>query len=323
MLLRLFKNSNFSAYFYLLGFALLEGCLLIFLKNKEIENASGLLAYFSFNQHALAYKITAVFLFLLNVLLFDLMTGMQEVVEKENHLSSYIYCIFSGLLLQLNPLHPMLAANLFVLFALFRVLSSYRVDKAQSAVFDGAFFISAAGLIYPPYVLFIILPFCFLLVLRPFKLREWVLSGIAVLTPYFLCSTVLYLLNYDMAKPFKDIAISFHKASFPDLTGDSMLIDIAGAILLVVTALYFMVKSPVTKIKMQRSWVVSGWLLAASLPLVFMSHKEGNFIGLCLLIPFSVFTGLFFGGSKSRILAEILLLFVTASVVLNFLNIQI
>ena len=171
MLLNIFRINNHIVYVYLIVFSL---CLGIFATNFSAQAAV-------FSDSALSYiflpvnfgwlaKTSGVLLLLTNIIVFDLLLTSQEVSEKNNHIPALLLGIFLSYATSQNSLHPLLFAQLLLSISIWRFLSVYKSDRAFSAVFDGAFSLSAAAILYPPYILFLLLGFIGLLSLRSFSL---------------------------------------------------------------------------------------------------------------------------------------------------------
>ena len=126
--------------------------------------------------------------FLLNFIINE-----NEILNKKFFLPGIFYVLFmcsNNAALWLNPL---IFANLFILFAIQRLLNAYRKEKAFSQVFDAAFLISVATLFYLPCIVIYPLLGVALLLLRPFNIREWIISLIGIIVPYIFVITFYFL----------------------------------------------------------------------------------------------------------------------------------
>ena len=196
MLLNILKINNYLVYVYLFLLALIAGIFSInYTANASVFDNSALSFFFQQSDYGLVSKIIGVILLLANVLLFDLFINSQEVVEKNNHVPSFLLSVFLCYAISLNPLHPILFAQLLLSASLWFFISIYKSDKVYSPLFNGAFCLSAATIIYPPYILFTMLCFICLLVLRTFSLREWLLTILGICLPYFFYFSLLFLFD--------------------------------------------------------------------------------------------------------------------------------
>lgn len=128
--------------------------------------------------------------FLLNYII-----TQNGVLPKQSYLTALFYVIFMSNNPEMLMLHPLVFANLFILLAFEKLISSYRKDVAFSESFDAGILLSIAALFYLPcVVLFPLLGVAFI-IFRPFNWREWLISFFGVLMP--ICFVVSYYFWFD------------------------------------------------------------------------------------------------------------------------------
>ena len=116
----------------------------------------------------------------------------NEILTKQSYLPALLYIVFISNNNEMLMLHPALIANLFLLFAINTLLSSYRKDTAFSQAFDAGFLVSIATLFYFPYIVFLPLLGVGFILLRPFLWREWVISFMGAIVPYLFVITFYF-----------------------------------------------------------------------------------------------------------------------------------
>lgn len=308
MLLNILKINNYLVYVYLFLLTLIAGIFAVnFTANTAVFDNSALQFFFQPSNYGAISKISGILLLLANVLLFDLYITSQEVVEKNNHVPSLILSIFLCYALSLNPLHPILFAQLLLSTALWCFSSIYKANNIFSPVFNGAFCLSVAAVIYPPYTLFLTLCFVSLLILRPFSLREWLLSILGICLPYFFYFSCLFLFNKDTNEVGLNFVNSFHTPGIPAYLKGSFLINFSVILIAAFTLVFFLMKTVSNKIKTQKNFVIFLWMFFFSVPAWFMVSTGAAFTGLLSAMPLSVFLGIYLGSAKSRILVELLM----------------
>jgi hypothetical protein len=124
--------------------------------------------------------------------LLNYIVNENEVLIKKTALPGLLYIVFMSMSSDLLQLHPVIFSNLFLMFALNKILNSYRKDIAFSQVFDAGLLISLATLFYFPNVVFFPVIGVALIIFRPFLWREWVISFIGVLVPYIFVATFYF-----------------------------------------------------------------------------------------------------------------------------------
>jgi hypothetical protein len=309
MLLNIFKINSYIVYVYLILFSLIIG---VFAASFSVQaNAFSHTAFsYIFKSPNMGWvaTVSGIILLLANVVVFDLLVTSQEVSEKNNHIPAFLLGIFLSYATSQNLLHPILFAQLLVSISIWRFLSVYKSDKALSAIFDGAFSLSVAAVLYPPYMLFLLLGFIALLTLRSFSLREGLLALIGIFIPYFLYFSLLFLFDKVPQQALLDIIDTFHAPGIPVYSKGSFLINFVAGSFAVFTILFFLMKTKTVsnKIKTQKSFVVFLWMFILSIPTWFVVSTGAAFGGLLSIMPLSVFCGIYLSSAKSRILAELL-----------------
>jgi len=308
MLLNIFKINSYLAYVYLLLFTLFLGVFAVnFSFNASVFSDSVLYYFFQSTQIGILLKAGSIILLLANVLVFDLLLNSQEITEKNNHVPPFLLGIFLCYAISQNPLHPILFAQLLISASMWRFASIYKSNQAFSAIFDGAFALSTATVLYPPYCIFIPICFICLLTLRSFSLREWVLTLTGLVIPYLFYFALLFLFNKSLPQVIFNVTNSFHRAGIPAYLKGSFLINFIVISLSIFSMLFFLLKTVSNKIKTQKAFVIFLWMFILSIPTWFIVNTGAAFSALLSAMPLSIFCGIYLGNTKSRILAELLL----------------
>lgn len=326
MILRTLKMNDYRAWVYMVVFSALAGVVaVVFSVTHEdvfINSAAGFFfdgAGYDVLGQPWA-KILGVLLLVTNVIVFDRVLTSQEIVEKNNRVPAYLMALYFAYALQENPLHPQLFAQLLLSFAYQRFISTYRVERAAPTIFDGAFCLSCAVILYPPYWMFFALGFICLIVLRPFISREYGLVLLGLGLPYLFYYTLLFLFDRPMDKPVADIINSFHRPRMPEYYAGSFLVNFTSVLVVLFTAIYFFTQPAPGKIKTQKALTIFLWALVPCLAAIFITHNHYVFTAQMAVMPLSLFAGIYFGNAKRRILAEILAVLLTLAVILSMMQ---
>ena len=321
MLLNIFKINNYSAYVYLLLFSLLLGLIAVSLSVNTDVFANSVLSFFiNTSNFMVLSKIGGVLLLLVNVFVFDLFMTSQGISEKKNHVPAFLLGIFLCYPVSQNPLHPMLFAQLLLTASMWYFVSSYKLDKVLSSVFNGAFFLSSATVLYPPFIILLIMCFISLLLLRSFVLCEWLLVSIGVFLPYFFYISLLFLFDKNMQQPALNLAASFHAPHIPAYLKGSFLINISVGLIGFFALVFFLTQTVSNIIKTQKAIMIFLWMVIISIPTWFVVSTGGAFTALPSAMPLSIFCGIYLGNTKRRILAELLLWFLLSMFVISMLQ---
>ena len=244
----------------------------------------------------------------------------QEVSDKQNLIPGFIYIVFASVLNCTSALHPCLIANLFLIASLHRLFSIYREELSLAAVFDSAFLLGIGGLFYTPVFTFILIPFISLIILKPFKLREWILVICGLLLPLLLSVALLFLFNQPLELLQNSILSSFIPAHKFVFGKGSFLIHSITALLVFLGLINSFLRAGNPKIKTQKIKNILLWCLLCGASAVFVLNETPFFFGILLIVPISIFIGDFLGNLKNSVLREFLTLLLLGAFVCSNLQ---
>lgn len=152
-----------------------EGVLSNVLKNLLLENP------------LIEGIIATLFLFLQAVLINNL--AMKHRLFNDNTLFPGLFYVISMSLVQdFFPLSSILFGNFFLIVALDQMMSTYKRPKCADNIFNAGFWIGIASLFYSSFVLFFLLVFIGIGLLRNFKWKERVMLLCGFLVPFLFVS---------------------------------------------------------------------------------------------------------------------------------------
>lgn len=330
MLLRFLKINDYRSWVYLFIFSAIMGLFAVSfgVKHVNISGPNGVLwensilsLFYNGNKDTIGIKIIGVLLLIANVFLFDYVLTSQELTDKSNHVPPFLLGLYLIYALIENPINPQLFAQLLLTFSFGRYIATYRIEKAAPKIFDGAFCLACAVILYPPYWVFFALGIICLGVLRAFQLREYFLLLIGLAIPYLFYFVILFVCDLPLQKPFRDISNSFHSFAMPAYFKGSFLINFASGMVIMFTILFFIRKGTLSgRIKTQKALTVFLWALLPCGLAIFITQNHYVVLAQMSVMPLSLFAGIYFNSTKSRILAEILLVLLTTVVVLSALQ---
>ena len=134
--------------------------------------------------------ILTIFLLFLHGSLLNGLNLTHRFSEEVSLFPGLFYVLVASLLPEFLHLSPLHLANTFYLLALIDLLSVYNQPRATGHIFNAGLWIGMGSLFYFSYLIFILLAFLSIHILRTFDLRERLMVLLGVLTPYIL--TALY-----------------------------------------------------------------------------------------------------------------------------------
>lgn len=252
-------------------------------------------------------KAMAFLLLVLQVFLLNNIVQANNLLGRPSWFPGFIYLLMMSSHPELLQFHPVLLANLFLMFALSRTLATFSEGDVMVEVFNVGFLIAAAGLFYYPALLFFVWLILAMLVYFLMNIRGISAALMGFLSPFFLIFTYYYLTDQlsprfaEMINHFTPFQIFEHLIPF---------YSIALAFALAAIALFALLKVYLTyandkPIRLRKRFKVLGYFFLVSLItfLVFNGNFEAH-LGI-VMIPLSVVFSLFLLEVRKRWLAEL------------------
>lgn len=255
-----------------------------------------------------------------NSYLISFVCTKHEISDKQNLLPGFFFILFTGILNLSGAFHPIIPASTLILFSLFRLFAIYREEMSLSEVFDASFLLSLAVLVYAPFVVLVPLPFIAMLILKPFKLREWLLTLLGLIVPLVFASALLFMGNRDYfqyLKIIQEAIVPIHAFSFAKGT---FLIHTAVILCFFLSVIYMLAQKNSQKIKTQKIKYVILWMFVLGVLGVFTIADNQFFMGAFAIVAISIFIGDYIGGTKKNGLREFLTLLVLVAYVCSNLQ---
>lgn len=323
MFIRFFKTNNAAAYFFLPLLALAIWGFGFFL--PEILPAKHTMPFYDIINGVVSkiqwLNIVIALIFVLSeAFLLNYIITENALFTKQSYLPALFYVLFMSNNSTMLSTHPLLFANLFMLFAIDQLLNAYRKDKAFSEAFNAGFLVSIATLFYFPYIVFIPVIGIALILLRPFIWREWIISSMGVLLPY--CFVGTYYFWNDSLTIFWNENMRFSvlreqsKYYFSTSFYITMIIG-CGILLFSFGSLFGGLTGGSQKSK--KSMILMIWLFIFSIGSVFLAPELTTRSFSAFAIPASVFCANYFLTIKKQWWEELLFILFFSSIVINLL----
>ncbi|MBW8685532.1 hypothetical protein [Chitinophaga rhizophila] len=146
-----------------------------------------------FGKSPFFFTSLAVLILLLQALLVTKIVNHQRLFSRPNYLPAMAYMLFTSLYEGWNLFSPGLLVNLVMLWVISNITLLYTRTSARDVVFNIGFALGVSGLFYFPATIFCVLLWLSLLIMRPFRLAEWIIALLGLVCPIYLLSTYLFL----------------------------------------------------------------------------------------------------------------------------------
>jgi uncharacterized protein DUF6427 len=159
---------------------------------------------------AISVGIALVFL---QALLINIVVAKFRMATTVSLFPGLYYALLSSMFPEFLALSPALLANTFFILALWELFETYRKNNVAGNIFNVGFWLGIASLFYFSEVVFLVLAFIGLNVLRAFKVKELLMLWIGFLVPYVI-SMVYFFWNDELGFFFQNYILG--KFSFLD-----------------------------------------------------------------------------------------------------------
>jgi hypothetical protein len=259
-------------------------------------------------------------LVLTGTLMVNYLVDHFEVLSQRNNLPALFYMVLMSCSGSLQTLHPALFANLFMIMALFRLITSYRKETAFSEMFDMGFLLSLATLFYLPSLAFIPMVFISLVIMRPFVWREWVILTIGILLPFLFISTWYFcydeldlLWRDEILEPLMHKDYTFHISS-----GYVFLCSVVGLITGLSIGKLLLAEAPIKLRSKKVIQLLFCFLLFSAFSLFFATSFDITHFSF-FAIPLSIMFSHYFLRLKRPVIGEVLFTLLVLSIILGFI----
>ena len=233
----------------------------------------------------------------------NLMLNRHEVIYKNTFVPALVFALFIAALPQFVQFHPIHIVNLLLIRVFDRLFTLFKNEQPVSALFDCGFVSGLMALLFFPAILMLPLLLISLVILRSFKIKEWIIIIIAFLIPFFFISVYTFW-NHSLRLFWSDYFSHFRNlGSSLDLqmTTSIKVTSIFIGLLLILALFKLRINYRKNMIRMrtyQQIFFIFLLFSAASLLLIRQIH----FVDFAfLIIPVSVFCAYYFVSAKRRV----------------------
>ena len=180
-----------------------------------------------------------------------------------------------------------LLVNLLMIWGLYRMFNLYNTNQPGAAIFNLGILVGICSMLYFPSILFTLLILLALVIMRPFRIREWIIGLIGVTTPYYFLFIFLYLAgewSWRLIIP----VVRFHLPLLPR----SIWITVSIALLVLPFILGgFFVQNNLNKmlIQVRKGWSLLLLFLMISASVIFMNDDAAYTNWTLTALPFAAF----------------------------------
>lgn len=239
------------------------------------------------NMPAVLYTLLAFIFLLVQATLLNRVCNALKILPKPTYLPAMSYLLVTSLIPEWNQFSSPLIINTLLIWIIYRMANLYMTTTANYSVFNVGLIMGFITLFYEPAIVFVLLiPFT-LFVMRPFRIREWLIGFLGVTTPYYFLGVILFLTDnfrWNKLLPIVDF-------DFPAIPS-SIFVTISIALLVLPFIIGgFFVQDNLNKmlIQVRKNWSLLLLFLIISMLIILVNGGDEYVNWIACLIPLSAF----------------------------------
>jgi len=139
------------------------------------------------------YPLVAFGLLFLQAIMLARFINDQRMVSWQGYLPGMAYLLITSLFPEWNYLSAPLIVNTLLLFVLSGLLKIYNQQNAKGTIYNMGLALGIASFLFFPSLIFIIWVLLALLVMRPFRINEWIICVVGMTTPFYFYAIYLFI----------------------------------------------------------------------------------------------------------------------------------
>jgi hypothetical protein len=272
-----------------------------------------------FNQSSLPFAILSFILLFSQATLLNSICNYHKMLPRANYLPGMCYILVTSLLPDWGHFSAPLLINSIMIWCWYRMVALYNNSSPVTAIFNIGFLIGVATLLYVPAIAFLILLFFALLIMRPFRIREWFVGFIGFTSPYYFLILILYFTHQLIWKNL----VPHIRFTFPAIPGSVWIIASISLLVIpfIIGGIYVQNNLNKMLIHIRKSWSLLLVFLIAAI-LVIIINKAGSYENwIITAMPFAVFHSAAYYYPPKKFFVELLhWVSFTVVIVINYLQ---
>lgn len=274
-----------------------------------------------FEERLLLATISTLLLVLVTSALLVSFNTRLFFINERTFLPASLFVLMSGLFPSLQLFNPVLPSVILLLFAVQRVIGSYRRQGIAYNFFDASLLIGVASFIWFSSVWFFIVVVAGIALLRTNGMREFFLALSGLVTPYILAAAIYYLSEGNIVSLVDVIIQNIKAVSAPFVwTPVGIVAASVNGLVLVISLVHLVTVFNTKKVKSRKTLSLLVWVLVVGIAIFVTLPSVSADIYYVILFPTVYFLTHFMVFRKNKKTANILFAAVLFSVVLMQLS---
>lgn len=211
-------NNNFLLFVYGL---LLKLPLFLYPQLPKLQSSDGILyksfanwMISSFGKAPVVFSLISFILLFLQAVSFNKLVNDHRMLQKPNYLTGMSYLLVTSLFSEWFALSAALMANTILIWVWSKLSTLHNNTSAKSTIYNIGLVIGLAAFFYQPAIVFVLLFMVGMAITRAFRLNEWLIGLMGILTSFYFFGAWLFLSDRWKTYKFPQINVSlpaFHE----------------------------------------------------------------------------------------------------------------
>ncbi len=261
-------------------------------------------------QHLPVTATTLLFfaVFLISGYLLVILNNQYLFLKSRTFLPLFFLASLTSPVLGLAAMSDLAFTVPLFLGAIFLAFRTYRNNRIDLSYFPAALWVGIASLFSIKAIFFLPILWIALITLRPFYPREWLVSLLGFLTPWYLYLATAYLFGLDPATILNRLILPGLTAQWSPFSPDRFQHFMAGylALLILVTSFHGLYALSGMKIRSRKFHMIFFWNAVVAVILMIIHKEDPGAVFPYLALSLSLLFSLFFSGERITRLKSVL-----------------
>ncbi len=263
--------------------------------------------------HPFVLNAVYVIVIIIQAIRLNIILNNHKLFSKAGFTTALAFILFTGLFTNAYEMSAALIANSLVIWIFSFSIKLYNNTSPKSLLYNLGLLASCSILLFKPLALITVGLLFALLILRPFKIVEWLIFILGLITPIYILLSALYLTNNLNYVNHFTLNFSF---DFRIKQETWYLISVCTIVLLTIAGLVtWYPNSNRMVIQSRKSWgVILIFFLLSIIGILFL-HRFDFYTEILCLVPCAAFVSNFFLYPSKKILIHFFLIVVAVIIV--------
>lgn len=253
---------------------------------------------------------TLLFLFyqlivLLQAIRLNMVLGEMRMYPQVSYTTAMAYILLSGILPEWCGISSALCANFLLIWIFIKLNRLYNHPSPKTLLFNTGLIVGLSVLCYHPTAILIGVVLFALVVVRPFRLAEWIVLLMGILLPYYFLFAILFLQDKtaDFVSFVPDLHLHLPVADWNVPLVARLFVLVC---MLIAGLVFWQITHKRMVIQIRKNWGVMMVMLFILLPVPFIFKEAGLESAFMSIVPLTAFASNAFSTPRRLVLPNIL-----------------